>query len=162
MHLSLKGWVEVRAVYNFPLILYQLSVLPLTKDHRLALTQSLFKLLSSGWRPIVCRQICYQRPRNGSLGMPYMESYWLAERLAYLGQFLSRDTVRCQKGRDAFPCLESSLKTECHRKHRGEVPFEGEWRKALRKLPGSSDLSRSRKELYRELVVGFASDPLVK
>ena len=38
--------------------------------------------------------------------------------------------------------------------------FVRECRKALRNLLGSSDLSWPRKELYRELVVGAASDPL--
>ena len=41
-----------------------------------------------------------------------------------------------------------------------ETPFVYECRKALCKLPGFSDLSRPRKELYRELVMGSASDPL--
>ena len=42
----------------------------------------------------------------------------------------------------------------------GEALFVHERRAALRNLPGSSDFSRSRKELNRELVVGSASDPL--
>ena len=42
-----------------------------------------------------------------------------------------------------------------------EASFVRKCRKALRKLPKSSDLSRSRKELYRILVVDSASDPLV-
>ena len=46
--LSLKGRVEVCTVYIFPLILYRLSVLPLPKEHRAALIQSLFKLLWKG------------------------------------------------------------------------------------------------------------------
>ena len=41
-----------------------------------------------------------------------------------------------------------------------EALFVRECRKALRNLLGSSDLSWPRKELYRELVVGSASDPL--
>ena len=36
----------------------------------------------------------------------------------------------------------------------GEKPFVRECRKALRNLPGSNDISQSRKELYRKLVVG--------
>ena len=46
--LTLKGRAEVCAGYIFPLILYHLSVLPLPKVHRVALEQSLFKLLSEG------------------------------------------------------------------------------------------------------------------
>ena len=42
--LNLKGRVVVCAMYIFPLILYRLSVLPLPKDHRVALQQSLSKL----------------------------------------------------------------------------------------------------------------------
>ena len=42
----------------------------------------------------------------------------------------------------------------------GETPFVRECRAALRNLPGSSDLFWPRKELYRELVVDSASDPL--
>ena len=42
----------------------------------------------------------------------------------------------------------------------GEAPFVPECRTALRNLSGSSDFSRPRKELYRELVVGSTSDPL--
>ena len=56
--------------------------------------------------------------------------------------------------RDAFPRLESSPKAEGGRQPWGEPPFASECRKALCNLPVSSDLSRSRKELYRELVMG--------
>ena len=42
----------------------------------------------------------------------------------------------------------------------GEAPFVRECRTALRNLPGSSDLLRPRKELYQDLVVSSASDPL--
>ena len=45
---------------------------------------------------------------------------------------------------------------------RGEAPFFAECHKALRNLRGFSELSRSRKELYQELVVGTASDPMEK
>ena len=77
--LSLKGRAEVRTVYIFPLILYRLSVLPLLKDHQVALIQSIFKLLWKGRSPFVRRQVCCQRPRNGGLGMPDLKSHWLAE-----------------------------------------------------------------------------------
>ena len=50
---------------------------------------------------------------------------------------------------------------ESRPKSRGEAPYARKCLKALRNLPESSDLSRSRKELYRELVVGFALNPLV-
>ena len=51
-------------------------------------------------------------------------------------------------------------KAKGRRKPMGEALFVCECRKALRNLPGPSDPARPRKELYRELVVGSASDPL--
>ena len=57
----------------------------------------------------------------------------------------------------------ASTQTQKHqgrRKPLGEALFVRECRKALRNLLGSSDLSWPRKELYRELVVGSASDAL--
>ena len=90
--LSLKGRAEACATYVFPLILYRLAVLPLPKARRLALQQSLSRLLWGGARPMVRRQVCIQRTRNGGLGMPDLESHWLAERLAYLGRVLTGDS----------------------------------------------------------------------
>ena len=60
----------------------------------------------------------------------------------------------------ARPRLNSDPKAEGRRRPLGEALFVRECRKALRNLLGSSDLSWPRKELYRELVVGSASDPL--
>ena len=59
--LSFKGRAEACAVYVFPLILYRLAVLRLTKSHRLTLQRSLTRLLWGSRRPIVCRQVCIQR-----------------------------------------------------------------------------------------------------
>ena len=157
--LSLRGKAEVCAVYIFSLILYRLSVLPLPRGHRLVLIQSHSKLLWSDRKPVVCRLFCCQRPRNGGLGMPDLESHWLVERLAYLGRSLSRGTVWGQKVKDVFPRLESDPKVEGRRKPKGTAPFTCECRKALHKLPRFSDLSRSRKELYRDIGVGSTSDP---
>ena len=106
---------------------------------------------------MVCRQVCCQRPCNGGLGMPDLENHWFAERLAYLHRSLSRDTVWGQKVRDVFPCLKSNPKAEGRRKLRSKAPFVHELRQALRNIPGSSNLSRPRKGLYRELVVSPAS-----
>ena len=64
--------------------------------------------------------------------------------------------------RDVFPSLKSNTEAEGHRKTRDEVPFARESRMAFCSLPRSSDLSRPRKELYRELVVGSVSDPLME
>ena len=158
--LSLKGRAEACAVYVFPLILYRLAVLPLPKARRLALQQSLSRLLWGGARPMVRRQVCIQRTRNGGLGMPDLESHWLAERLAYLGRVLTGTAVWRLKASRTFPRLQSDPKAEGRRKPVGETLFVRECRTALRNLLGSNDLSRPRKELYRELVVGSASDPL--
>ena len=89
-------------------------------------------------------------------------SHRLAERLAYVGRSLSRDMVWGQKVKDVFPRLKPDPKTEGCRWPRDEAPFSCKCREALRKLPESSDLSRSRRDLYRELVVGSTSDPLVE
>ena len=89
MRLSLKGRAEACATYVFPLILYRLAVLSLPKARRLALQQSLSRLLWGGARPMVGRQVYIQRTRNGGQGMPDLESHWLAERLAYLGRSLT-------------------------------------------------------------------------
>ena len=109
---------------------------------------------------MVCRQVCTQRTRNGGLGMPDLESHWLAERLAYLGRSLTGDVVSRRKTSRTFPRLKSDPKAEGRRKPMGETPFVRECGTAIRNLPGSSDLSRPWKELYRKLVVGSASDPL--
>ena len=158
--LSLKGRAEACSTYVFPLTLYRLAVLPLPKECRLALQRSLSRLLWGGAMPMVRRQVCIQRTRNGGLGMPDLESHWLAERLAYLGRSLTRYSVWRRKASRTFPRLKSDPKAEGRRKPLGEALFVRECRTALRNLLGSSDLSRPRKELYRELVVGSASDPL--
>ena len=101
---------------------------------------------------MVHRQVCIQSTRNGDLSMPDLESHWLAERLAYLGRSLTGDAVWRRKASRSFPRLKSDAKAE--------ALFVSECRKTLRNLLGSSDLSRPRKELYRELVVGSASDTL--
>ena len=109
---------------------------------------------------MVSTQVCIQRTRNGGLGMLDLESHWLAERLAYLGRSLTGDAVWRRKASRTFPRLKSDPKAEGRRKPMGEALFVRECRKALRNLLGSSDLSRPRKKLYWELVVGSASDPL--
>ena len=147
-------------MYVFPLILYRLVVVPLPKARWLALQQSLSRLLLGGARPMVRRQVCIQCTHNGGLGMPDLESHWLAERLAYLGQSLMGDAVWRRKVSRTFPCLKSDPKAEGRRKSMGKTLFVRKCQAALRNLPGSSDLSRPRKELHWELVVGSASDPL--
>ncbi len=69
-------------MYVFPLILYQL----------------------------VRRQVCIQCTHNGGLGMPDLESHWLAERLAYLGRSLTGDAVWRLKASRTFPRLKSDPK----------------------------------------------------
>ena len=157
---SRRTFLKGRAKYVFTLILYRLAVLPLPKARRLALQRSLSRLLWGGRRLMVRRQICIQRTHNGGLGMPDQESYRLAERLAYLGRSLMVDAVLRRKASRTFPRLKSDPKVEGLRKPIGETAFVRECRVVLRNFPASSDLSRPRKELYRELVVGYPSDPL--
>ena len=56
-----------------------------------------------------------------------------------------------RKVKKAFPSLKFNPKVENCRRPKSKAPFFTECRKALRKIPGSSDLSRSRKEQYRAL-----------
>ena len=93
--------------------------------------------------------------------MPDLENHWFTERLVYLGQSLSKDKVWRRKASNTFPSLKSDPNAEDQHKLRGEAPLIHECRKALRNLPWSSDLSWPRKERYRELLVGSASDPLM-
>ena len=80
-------------MYVFHLILYRLTVFYLPKNHRLALKRSLPKVIKEGQKQMVRRQVCCQRPRNRCLGMPDLEEKWFAERLAYLGWSLSKDSA---------------------------------------------------------------------
>ena len=109
---------------------------------------------------MVRREVCIQRRRNGGLGMPDLASHWLAERLAYLGRSLTGDAVWRQKASRTFSRLQSDPKAYVDLQTLGEALFVRECRTALRNLLTSSDLLRPRKELYQELVVGSASDPL--
>ena len=139
--LSLKGRAEACAVYVFPLILYRLAILPLPKAHWLALQRFLSRLLWGRARPMVRRQVCIQRTPNGGLGIPDLESHWLAERLAYLGWSLTGDAVWRLKASWTFPRLKSDPKAEGWRKPLGEALFVHECRTALCNLLGSSDFS---------------------
>ena len=65
-----------------------------------------------------------------------------------------------RKASRTFPRLKSDPKAEGQLKPLREALFVREYRVALRNLPEFSDLSRPRKELYRELVVGSTSDSL--
>ena len=96
---------------------------------------------------MVRRQVCIQRTRNGGLGIPDLESHWLAERLAYLGRSLTGDAVWRLKVSRTFPRLKSDPKAYVDLQPLGEALFVRECRTALRNLLGSSDLSRPRKEL---------------
>ena len=122
--LSLKGRAEC-AVYVFSLILYRLVVLPLPKARRLALQQSLSRLLWAGGRPMVRRQVCIKRTRYRGLGMSYLVSHWLAERLAYLGRSLKG--VQCGDERQVGLFLASSQTQEQHDRSHPPSPtkFQG-------------------------------------
>ena len=118
--LSLKGRAEACAAYVFPLILYRLAVLPLPKAHRLALQRSLSRLL---WGRCKGRWSVGRSVSNvlatGGLGMPDLESHWLAERLAYLGRVLTGDSVWRRKASRTFPRLNSDPKAEGRRRPLG-------------------------------------------
>ena len=129
--LSLKGRAEACAAHVFPLILYRLAVLPLPRVHRLAQQRSISRLLWGGARPMVRRQVCIQRAHNGGLGMPDLESHWLAERLAYLCRVLTGDSVWRRKASRTFPPLKSDPKAEGRRRPLGEALFVRECRKAF-------------------------------
>ena len=148
--LSLKGSTEACAV-----VLYRLSVLLPPKGHRLPLQRSLSKLLWESRWLMVHRQVCCQRPCNKGLVIPELEKHCFPKRMVYFGRSLSKDSVRRQKAKDTFPRLKTDPKAEGRRKLESEAPFVCECRTALRDLP------RPRKELYRKLLVGFASDNLV-
>ena len=107
-------------VYVFPLVPYYLSVLPLPKNYQLALQQSFSKLLWGSRRPMVRRLVSCQCPHNGGcLGMLDLENHWSTERLAYLGQSLSKDIVWRRKVSDTFPHLKSNPKTVSFGSSRG-------------------------------------------
>ena len=124
-----------------------------------ALKQSFSKLLRAVQCQVVRRQVC-QQLCNGRLEIPGFESHWLAEILTFLGWCLTSETVWGRKVKTDFSRLKFNRKAESCRKPSREAPFFTECRKALRNLAGSSDLSQSSEELYREYVVGSASDPL--
>ena len=139
--LSLKGRAEACAQYVFPLILYRLSVLPLSAARMLVLERLLFSLLWKKGKPMVRREVCIQRTCNGGLGMPHMASHKNAERLAFLNRTLMEGQVWEGSVREAFPDLDLDPDAERRRRPRGETPFLKECRKALRRLPRSIDLS---------------------
>ena len=118
-------------MYVIPLILYRLAVFPLPKDRWLSQQRSLSRLLWGSGRPMVRRQVCIQRTRNGDLGMHDLKSHWLAERLAYLGGSLTGDAMRRQKASRTFPRFQSDPKAEDRREPMGETPFVRECQAAL-------------------------------
>ena len=66
-----------------------------------------------------------------------------------------------RKTSDTFPRHKSDPEAEGQRRLKDEALFVRERRKALHNLPGPSDLSRFRKELYRDLEVGSTLHPLL-
>ena len=95
---------------------------------------------------MVRRQVCIQRTRNRGLGMPDLESPWLAERVAYLGRSLTGDAMWRRKASRIFFLLKVNI---------------SRWAKHC--LPASAErpfVTFPGLVLYRELVVGSASYPL--
>ena len=89
--------------------------------------------------------------------MPYLACHKQAERLSFLSRSLNEETAWTHEVTVAFPLLEQSPEAESRRKPEGEGQFLRECRQALKALPRSSDLSQTRKALYRGLVEGCAS-----
>ena len=87
---------------------------------------------------MVHRQVCIQHTHDGGVGMPDLESHWLAERLAYLGRSFTGDTVWRQKVNRTFPRLKSDPKAEGLCKLMGETAFVHESRSALHNFPFSA------------------------
>ena len=164
--LSLKGRAEACATYVFPMILYRLSVIPLPRDRLKALERLLFTLLwKKATKAKVLRKVCYQRIREGGLGMPDILSHLRAERLSFLIKTMEEEPAWAHKVLSFFPRLSASLTAECRRRPRGQPDFIRECRDALRRISGSltrfSDLSRStRRALYHALVEADVKDPL--
>ena len=104
-----RNWSEVQAKVNAQVGIWLSRSLSL-KGRAEAFKQSLSRFLWGGGRPIVCRQVCIQRTRSGGLGMPVLESHWLAERLAYLGRSLTGDAVWRRKASRTFARLKSEPK----------------------------------------------------
>ena len=121
---------SVRHVH-LPPFLYRLFVIPLPESHRRTLRQFLATLLKRGGKLMICRQVYYQRPHNGGLGMPDLESLWFAERSAFLGRSLTELDSMEALGWGGFS--ESSVKpvAESHRWPRGEELFFAKYRKVL-------------------------------
>lgn len=115
---------------------------------------------------MVCRVACIQRPNEGGLGMPDVSSHKYASRLSFLRRSLTEEPLFEQSVKAAFPSLKvSSIPTDAYQKRRGETEFQAECRSALRALVASNNekgLAVPRNALYRELVGGRASDPLIK
>ena len=166
--LSLKGRAEACATYVFPMILYRLSVLPLPTGWFNALERLLFTLLwKKSTKAKVRRKVCFQRIREGGLGMPDLRSHLRAERLKFLIQTMEFEPAWAPKVLSFFPGLERDIPAECRRRPKREPPFLRECRNALRSIvgliPRSSDLSRlTRRALYHALVVEGVDDPLCK
>ena len=99
---------------------------------------------------MVRRQVCYLRPRNGG-----SRDAGFGEPLVRRNTGLSRDTVGDKRLEMPFLAWSPAPKPKV------VVSLGWKHRKASRNLPGSRELSWSRKELFRELVVGSASDPFV-
>ena len=98
---------------------------------------------------MVCRQVCCLCPCNGEP----QENLWFAERLAYMGCSLSKDTVWRWKASNSFLGLKSDPKAEGQCRWKGKALFVREHCKGLCNFPGSSNLSWPRQELYWDLVV---------
>ena len=103
-------------------------------------------------------QVCYQRPHNGGLGMPDRECHWFAERFTLLGRSLTAETVWKARLRWILPIFRQTPWLKA-------AVSQGVKQCCLSRTVRSfvsSDHSWPRKELYCDLVVVDASDPIVE
>lgn len=145
----------------FPIVLYQLVVLPLYKNRKKALDCLLASLLWGGHTHPVCRETVAQCPCHGGLGWLHLLCHWHTSRLVFLCCTWTEYSILEESVRDSFPSITIMLsvsKAERHCKPRNQSKLLQECRAALRALPWSSDLSR--RLLYRDLVEEIVMDRL--
>ena len=75
-HLSLNGRAEVCCPHIYFLVVYRLSVLPISCTILFKLERTLFQFVWAKRFPLVRREICYLHPSEGGIGEPYFAFYF--------------------------------------------------------------------------------------
>ena len=164
-NLSLKGRAEVCGSHIYPLIVYQMSVLPLPCTVLAKLVDALYTFLWGVSRaPMVRREICQLHPSEGGLGMPDIGARLVTLRMSFLVRMYTEEEdgigeIWKEDAKRAFPALRSVQDDggEAKRLPRNQSSFYGECRRALRVFSRVKDRlsdtqSLSRKALYQVLV----------